>query len=657
MYPWKEEKKPKGEPSSTERHPGAVYTTTATTSERKTHEKIVSRGIDLTDVDRPERLKSTNPTNCKNDSFVANPTPPSYVSRREARRQAADYDVSQEMMLYDDKDEGNNNGSNESKNYPGAVSVPGMYSQSNQGVERNTQHTRHSESYSITDVTSVVSADETQAEAIVAAQLVEDMEKQDRAKIRQEIFNEAEQAEVVDVKRQKRFYLWLTCLCVLVLAGIGVGVAFLFMTRTVELNNSVCGSSAPLSLGDTISGSVGNADVSQIRTCGPTQPNGDVRGRWFIVIGDGSSVTASTCGRTNFDSQISIYNGNSCATMTCVAFNDDNSSCCASGDDTCNGNAAAVTISTIVDEKYYVFVHGTNVSSDATFELQLSSSSAGTTRNLSCGTAIDNIIFFGDNNIQGSTEFATFNELPLCGTVQNNGAGLWYQVSGTGDVMATSTCDSTGTLDDAQVSVFEGECANLQCVQGNNVVCGESKSTFSWQSVLGTTYYIYVHSSSSQKGTFDVQLKSIGTQPDYDQQCLEETKDFYNSGLQTELKAITQSMIDGNPTTACRTMPDYTVLCVIDALNGMENDVDTVCLGLGGRYIIKYFSLNCESQEFEVPLKLRFTNYPDCASFLCSDEWIDDSLRKIANQLIPILERSARMMCELGDLSWTDGVQ
>jgi hypothetical protein len=349
-----------------QRHPGAL-SVNSSNAERKRKSLLVRKVVSLRDQpDTPGKA----PT--RNDSFIRNPTPPTYFSRRELRRKAA-YGSSRSMLheseqivgVEDDDDEC------ESMELPGAVPVPGIFSFSGQDIEINT----HTRPYVTTPSSSYFfSAERSQAEAILAAQLVEDIEIQDRDKIRQEIYDEAEQAEVVDTKRQKKFFLLLTCLSFLILAGIGVGVGLILQPRQGELNNSVCANSAPLFIGDTISGSVGNSGVSKITTCSPTKPNGEVKGRWFTFLGDGTSMTASTCGNTNFDSQISIYIGSSCESLSCVAFSDNSPSCCSSPDWECNSTAAAISVATTLGVTYYICVHGTNVEADAMFELILSPS-------------------------------------------------------------------------------------------------------------------------------------------------------------------------------------------------------------------------------------------------------------------------------------------
>ena len=62
-------------------------------------------------------------------------------------------------------------------------------------------------------------------------------------------------------------------------------------------------------------------------------------------------------------------------------------------------------------------------------------------------------------------------------------------------------------------------------------------------------------------------------------------------------------------------------------------------------------ALVCTSENAE----LKFINYPDCVSFLCTDEWIDAALRGLVEQMIPVIEGSVNISCEVGATSWSDG--
>ncbi len=103
-------------------------------------------------------------------------------------------------------------------------------------------------------------------------------------------------------------------------------------------------------------------------------------------------------------------------------------------------------------------------------------------------------------------------ELPLAscagafgGFVGN--AGKWYSLTGTGNPFVFDGC-KVGTTFDTTFSVFTGDCmTGLTCAGGNDDACGTGgpaanfASTGSFNTALGTTYYILIHSGDDGTGT------------------------------------------------------------------------------------------------------------------------------------------------------------
>lgn len=88
-------------------------------------------------------------------------------------------------------------------------------------------------------------------------------------------------------------------------------------------------------------------------------------GIWYTFTGDGDILQLSTCSpNTNFNTQIGVFTGN-CNNLICVDGNDDDMSC---SEDTTH---ATLSIQTIADETYYVFVSGRNAEDEGTFELKI----------------------------------------------------------------------------------------------------------------------------------------------------------------------------------------------------------------------------------------------------------------------------------------------
>jgi hypothetical protein len=84
--------------------------------------------------------------------------------------------------------------------------------------------------------------------------------------------------------------------------------------------------------------------------------------------------------------------------------------------------------------------------------------------------------------------------------------GVWYKVQGTGSALTASTCSDDTTLD-TQLSVFQGDCGNLVCVNGNNDFCG-TQSTVVWPSVFNESYLVLVHGLNGTTGAFHLTLST-----------------------------------------------------------------------------------------------------------------------------------------------------
>jgi hypothetical protein len=109
--------------------------------------------------------------------------------------------------------------------------------------------------------------------------------------------------------------------------------AFGIITEGLSTSLSLFGSTSP------------SATVDAVPSCGlasnPTAP-----GVWYTIVGNGRTITASTCTGTDYNSQISVFTG-SCGQLTCVDGNDD--AC---------GSQSRLYFQSIQDEIYHVLVHG-----------------------------------------------------------------------------------------------------------------------------------------------------------------------------------------------------------------------------------------------------------------------------------------------------------
>ena len=126
-------------------------------------------------------------------------------------------------------------------------------------------------------------------------------------------------------------------------------------------NDLVCSATA-ITCGATLSGTTVNATNSgtgEGGSCGTAQTQPGV---WYVVAGNGQTMTASLCA-TAWDSKMSVYSGTNCSTLTCVGGNDD-------GGPACTGTSASYSWPSVSGTNYYILVHG--YSSTSAFSINLS---------------------------------------------------------------------------------------------------------------------------------------------------------------------------------------------------------------------------------------------------------------------------------------------
>lgn len=85
--------------------------------------------------------------------------------------------------------------------------------------------------------------------------------------------------------------------------------------------NDMCADAEAMSIGATVSGYTISANPETLGTCGTSDGTGGAV--WYSVIGDGTTLTATTCNPgTDFDTKLRVFT-DGCATLTCVGGNDD----------------------------------------------------------------------------------------------------------------------------------------------------------------------------------------------------------------------------------------------------------------------------------------------------------------------------------------------
>ena len=110
-----------------------------------------------------------------------------------------------------------------------------------------------------------------------------------------------------------------------------------------------------------------------------------------------------------------------------------------------------------------------------------------------------------NTSVNGSTTYATFDDVGYCGT-SNTSAGVWYSFVATSITANLSTCNQATF--DTKISVFMGPCDNLVCVGGQDDASGCSGFTtiLDVNTNPGETYLVLVHGFSSATGDFTLTL-------------------------------------------------------------------------------------------------------------------------------------------------------
>ena len=257
----------------------------------------------------------------------------------------------------------------------------------------------------------------------------------------------------------------------------------------------------------TISGTTIEATFDDAGFCGTSNT---APGVWYKVSHDGL-LTASTCNQANYDTKLSVYDGD-CGALGCVTGNDDTAGCGLTSEVSWGGNGF----------EQLILVHG--FSSD-TGDFELTVTCAQAAENDLCEDAIGPLAV--NSVTSGSTTTATVDEPPDidCGT-SVTAPGVWYSVIGTGNTMTASTCNdgdpATGGANyDTKISVYCADCEVKECIGGQDDATGCSgfSTQFSWPTNPGQTYKVMVHGFSSATGDFDLAVLDDGVPSEGGNDC------------------------------------------------------------------------------------------------------------------------------------------
>jgi hypothetical protein len=103
------------------------------------------------------------------------------------------------------------------------------------------------------------------------------------------------------------------------------------------------------------------------------------------------------------------------------------------------------------------------------------------------------------NIVTGTTTGATPDAPGACNVPNYTYPGVWYHFVGIGDMVSVDLCTSTSW--DSQISVYQGTCGSLTCVDGNDDYCA-LQSRVDWYATLSVDYFILIHQYGTTGGAF-----------------------------------------------------------------------------------------------------------------------------------------------------------
>lgn len=137
--------------------------------------------------------------------------------------------------------------------------------------------------------------------------------------------------------------------------------------------NDLCADAEAMAIGGTVTGYTISATPETLGTCGTTDGTGGAV--WYSVIGDGTTLTATTCNPgTDFDTKLRVYT-DGCTTLTCVGGNDDQAGVF---DPACESTGTGVNRASTISwcstngVEYLILVHGFSAA-EGNFEMTVSS--------------------------------------------------------------------------------------------------------------------------------------------------------------------------------------------------------------------------------------------------------------------------------------------
>ena len=260
-------------------------------------------------------------------------------------------------------------------------------------------------------------------------------------------------------------------------------------------------------LGDDCSDAIAvSAGITSFDTTGYTDSgfyDGTCEGRdgaediWFSFIAPADGVhTVGTCG-AEFDTVLRVLEGPDCATLTCLAGNDD---FCALAPPATQNWASQVDATLVAGQQYLIQVEGWGSGDVGAFDLSIEAPPSGD----DCGTALTLPAFTGLNF---DTSILTASGVGTCTSTP----GVWYvytQESPFGTVI--STC---GSSFDTKLSAYTGDCSSLVEVTCNDDACS-LQSQITLDGEVGDVFYIQVGGFGTATGAGQILAEPVAP-PDY----------------------------------------------------------------------------------------------------------------------------------------------
>jgi hypothetical protein len=213
-------------------------------------------------------------------------------------------------------------------------------------------------------------------------------------------------------------------------------------------------------------------------------------GVWYSIVGTGETLLATIFAA--YDSQVNVYSGESCDSLTCIDGNDEAPY---------SEGSSQVAWDTTEGQPYYILVHGYSFQVGG-FRLNVNITERPF--NDVCTGAF--VLEIGDV-VAASTALATEDGTENCGNALGgdlSAPGIWYRLEGTGATLSAAVTASY----DIQISVFSGTaCDSLVCVDGTE---GEepqyTSGSVAWDSIEGEIYFVLVHGFSQRIGDFELSV-------------------------------------------------------------------------------------------------------------------------------------------------------